>query len=190
MKVLASAFLITLLTVPAAAQRFEVYGGYSAERIAPCGTSTTFALGTSCGLELGELTSSNNFINGWNAALTAYGHRILGFTADFATHYHTFDSPTRTRYSFLFGPTVALPLPKIKPFAHVLFGAVKETDSSGGIDSFTEPDILVGGGLDFKMSHHFSVRLAQVEYEWQKNPTSGLSNPNGLRLGAGIVFKF
>jgi hypothetical protein len=193
MKILAAGTLAVLFSLSVLAQdrpRAEVFGGYSAEHIAPCGTMTTFAMGESCGLESGELIGSNIFIHGWNASITGYANRFVGFTADFATHYHAFNAAGDTRYSFLFGPTVALPLARIRPFAHALFGAVRETDSSGGSTGFTKPELAVGGGVDVGVSRRLAVRLAQVEYEWQRNPTSGLPHPNGIRFGSGIVFKF
>ncbi|HUA16769.1 MAG TPA: hypothetical protein VMG31_15855 [Verrucomicrobiae bacterium] len=194
MKILAAGVLFLLLVTGSALSqngaRLEVFGGYSAEHIAPCGTVTTYGQGFSCGLEEGELQSSNIFIHGWEAAMTGYVDRFVGFTADFATHYHAFDQPGDTRYSFLFGPTVAVPLPKITPFAHALFGVVKETESLGASSAFTAPEIALGGGVDVKVSRRFAVRIAQIDYEWQRNPTSGLPHPSGMRYGGGIVFKF
>lgn len=101
------------LVAPAPAQtsKVEIFGGYSVEHIAPCGTQTTYAQGESCGLEAGELASSSNYYNGWEAAATwgaeASGslHPFFGLTADFSGHYGIFGSQS-SRYSFLFGPTV------------------------------------------------------------------------------------
>lgn len=178
--------------------KVEIFGGYSVERIAPCGSQTTYAQGESCGLEEGELQSSANYYNGWEAAVT-WGaearHRGLrpffGLTADFSGHYGLFDSQS-SRYSFLFGPTVAFHLPKLRPFAHALFGATKDITSSSGFSpySFTALEIALGGGLDLNVSRRFALRLIQADYEWQKNPTSGLPSPHGARLSTGIVFKF
>jgi hypothetical protein len=193
MKILTVATLVVFISFSAFAQdrpRAEVFGGYSAEHIAPCGTTTTYGQGFSCGLELGELIGSNIFMHGWNASITGYANRFVGFTADFATHYHAFNVPGNTRYSFLFGPTLAFSASKLRPFAHALFGAVKETESEGNNSSFTKPELTVGGGVDMSISKRFAVRLAQIEYEWQRNPTGGLPHPNGIRLGGGVVFKF
>jgi hypothetical protein len=30
---------------------------------------------------------------------------------------------------------------------------------------------LAGGGVDWKVSKFIAIRLAQVDYEWQRNPT-------------------
>lgn len=190
MKLLASGILAVALVSAASAQapKVEIFGGYSAEHIAPCGTSTTFAQGFSCGLEEGELGTSKGYFNGWEASVTGFGHRFFGVTADFSGHYHALGSDSR--YSFLFGPTFALHTPVISPFAHGLFGAVKENGSFDPARSFTKAEFVIGGGVDVNVARHVAARVAQIDYEWQKNPTNGLPNPNGLRFSAGVVFKF
>jgi hypothetical protein len=197
--------ILTILAISSLASaqdppRVEIFGGYSAERIAPCGTQTTAGQGISCGLEQGELQSSLKFYNGWNAAVT-WGsepapHRFVGFTADFSGHYGFFGSQS-SLYSFLFGPTVAFRLSKLTPFGHALVGLTKETTSSSASSSanpsqysFAAPKIALGGGLDLNVSRRFAVRLGQADYEWQRNPTSGLPGPRGFRFSAGVVFKF
>jgi hypothetical protein len=176
-------------------QKLEVFGGFSSEHIAPCGSDTSYAEGASCGLEQGELESSTGYFNGWETAVTLGRevpvrlHPFLGFTADFSGHYGAFDS-LASRYSFLFGPMFAMQVSKFRPFAHALFGVNKETSPSGFDYSFIKPAIALGGGLDVNIVRHFSARLAQIDYEWQKNPTTGLPGPSGFRLATGVVFKF
>jgi hypothetical protein len=193
MKLLAAVFLFLTLIAAATAQapKLEVFGGYSVEHIAPCGDSTTVGQPFSCGLELGELVSSKGYFHGWNGSVTAYFNRFVGITADVAGHYGPFGSNSNARYSFLFGPTVTLHSPVINPFAHALFGMVKETGSGGLSDTaFTKPEFAIGGGLDLGLSKRLALRPIQLDYEWQKNPTSGLSSPTGFRLSAGVVLKF
>ena len=191
MKVLAAVLLFLALIASAAAQapKIEIFGGYSVEHIAPCGTTTTFALEFSCGLELGELASSKGYFHGWNGAATAYFNRFVGITADVAAHYGAFNADTR--YSFLFGPTVTLHSPVINPFVHGLFGVVKQTTgNSSSQTAFTKPEFAIGGGVDIGLNRLLAVRPVQFDYVWQRNPTSGLSNPTGFRLSAGVVLKF
>jgi hypothetical protein len=90
--------------------RFKVFGGYSFERIAPCGTAEGQY---PCNAESGFLAPATNF-NGWNAACTTYFTRHFGVTADFSGHYGPYrfanaesDFPTASRYSYMFGPTFA-----------------------------------------------------------------------------------
>jgi opacity protein-like surface antigen len=191
MKLLAAVLLPLALMASAAAQapKLEVFGGYSVEHIAPCGGNTSSTQEFSCGLEQGELQTSKGYFNGWNASATGYFNRFFGVTADFAGHYGAFS--TASRYSFLFGPTFKMRLPILSPFAHALFGFVKET-AGNGFDSqyvFTKPEIALGGGVDVNVSRHFAVRPVQLDYELQTSPTSGISNPTGFRLAAGVVFK-
>jgi opacity protein-like surface antigen len=192
MKLLAAVLLPLALMAAAAAQapKLEVFGGYSVEHIAPCGANTSATQEFSCGLESGELQSSKGYFNGWEAAATGYFKRYLGITADVAGHYGAFS--TASRYSFLFGPTFKLRLPILAPFAHALFGFVKET-ASNEFESqfaFTKAEFALGGGVDVNVSRHLAVRPIQLDYEWQKTPTTGIPNPTGFRLAAGVVFKF
>jgi hypothetical protein len=191
MKVLAVGIVPVLLACLSYAQKVEIFGGFSSEHIAPCGTQITASQEASCGLEQGELETSAGYFNGWEAAATfgLASHPFLGITADFAGHYGALDSQS-SRYSFLFGPTFALQLSRLRPFAHALFGIEKQTTSPGNPYAFTKFDMALGGGLDVSLARHFSARLAQIDYEWQKNPTSGLPGPNGFRLATGLVFKF
>jgi hypothetical protein len=180
-------FLALVSSGAAQAPKLEVFGGYSVEHIAPCGSTTTVAAEFSCQLEAGELAGSKGYFNGWNASVTGYANRLVGFTADFAGHYGAFS--TAPRYSFLFGPTFALRLPILTPFAHALFGFVNETGGFNSQYAFTKPEFAVGGGVDVNVSRHLAVRPFQFDYEWQKTPTSGIPDPTGFRFAAGVVFK-
>jgi len=44
-----------------------------------------------------------------------------------------------------------------------------------------------GGGIDFKVSSHVSVRPVQTEYFMTKIPDGLNHRQNNLRIGAGIV---
>ncbi len=194
MKFPAAGALTTLILVSSAlaqAPRAEIFAGYSLERIAPCGTTTTAQQGSSCGLELGELQTSTTNYNGWNASATGYVNRFFGVTADFSGHYgSTRGSLSTSRYSFLFGPTFALHTPRLTPFTHALFGEIKESSSDDKLLAYTKFAVAVGGGVDMSLSRRLAVRLGQFDYVWQRNPTNGLSGPHGFRYSGGIVFKF
>jgi hypothetical protein len=87
---------------------------------------------------------------------------------------------------------------KFKPFAHVLIGTATITQKltgdcpnsvqtiCGGYN-FTRTGFTsaIGGGLDFKTSDRFSIRLFQADY----NPirVNGTTS-NNFRIGVGIVF--
>jgi opacity protein-like surface antigen len=124
-------------------------------------------------------------------------------------------------HSFLFGPRYTFWSDrKINPFGHALFGfskenrdiAIRVTSQSGGVSAtFLDSDSLsdtsfafaVGGGIDWRCSKHFSIRLLQADYvrakkEFEYKPlfyANGSqwrmardSMANNLRLSTGIVF--
>jgi outer membrane immunogenic protein len=91
---------------------------------------------------------------------------------------------------YLLGPRVNFRLGKFTPFVQALFGGVRTTDgiakSTGTENNFA---MTAGGGLDFKVSRHLSVRPIQAEYFMTKIP-DGLNNrQNNLRIGAGVVLR-
>jgi opacity protein-like surface antigen len=163
------------------ASKFEVYGGYYYARfnvnanvpgIAPSATYN----GTGGG---GQLEYN---VNHW-----------LGVVGDLGGFYATSSgngSFAGGVFSYLVGPRVNFRHARFTPFVQALFGGVHTTDgiaqSTGGQDHFA---MTAGGGLDFKVSRHVSVRPIQAEYFMTKIP-DGLNNrQDNLRLGAGIVFR-
>jgi len=94
-------------------------------------------------------------------------------------------------FTYLLGPRVNFRRGKVTLFAQSLFGGVWTTD---GIAQSTGPEnnfaMTAGGGIDFKVSKHVSVRPVQAEYFMTKIP-DGLNNrQDNLRSSAGIVFRF
>jgi outer membrane immunogenic protein len=93
-------------------------------------------------------------------------------------------------FTYLFGPRVNVRRGRVTPFTQALFGGVRTTDgiaqSTGAENNFA---MTAGGGIDFKVSRHVSVRPIQVEYFMTKIP-DGLNNrQNNLRVGAGVVLR-
>ena len=105
--------------------KVEIFGGYSFERVAPCGSS-----GGGCNFENNTGPITSNF-NRWEAAVTGYLTRSLGMTADFAGHYAKADlafgngSVSSSSYTYLFGPTYTAHLRQISPFFHGLLRACR-----------------------------------------------------------------
>jgi len=184
---------MTALSVGMAAQdrtRFEVFGGYSLERTAPCGVSGSSEF--PCNAETGFLAPTTNF-NGWNVAFTGYVNRFLGATADVSGHYGPYDnanfSPNTSvsRYSYLFGPVFAWRLPRVTPFAHILIGSTSQI-LGGSVGNYNVFSWAVGGGLDVSVSKRVAIRFADLDYESVHVPGNGAAN--GLRYSSGLVFKF
>jgi opacity protein-like surface antigen len=94
-------------------------------------------------------------------------------------------------FTYLSGPRVNFRRAKFTLFAQALFGGVRTTDgiaqSTGTENNFA---MTAGGGIDFKVSRHVSIRPVQAEYFLTKIP-DGLNNrQNNFRFGAGVVFRF
>jgi len=117
----------------------------------------------------------------------------LGVVGDLAGFYATSSGNGAFAGAFLTylaGPRVSLRHGKFTPFVQALFGGVRTTDgiaqSTGTENNFA---MTAGGGIDFKVSRHVSVRPIQAEYYMTKIP-DGLNNrQDNLRLGAGIVLR-
>lgn len=92
-------------------------------------------------------------------------------------------------FTYLFGPRVKLSLPKVTPFAQALFGGIATTSGIGLPGDQNNFAMTAGGGIDFKVSRHVSIRPAQAEYFMTRLP-NGLNNrENNFRIGAGIVLR-
>jgi outer membrane immunogenic protein len=78
---------------------------------------------------------------------------------------------------------------KVTPFAQTLFGGIRTTDGIGRSGPENNFAMTAGGGVDFRVSKHVSIRPVQAEYFMTKIP-DGLNNrQNNLRVGAGIVLR-
>jgi hypothetical protein len=170
--------------------KFEVFGGYSFEHIAICGNGAG-----GCGLESGDLAGLPKNLNGWNAAVTGYFSDNFGITADFSAHYASqasgINSVNFSRFDYRFGPTFPLSMgksDKAAAFAHLLFGGVHQ--SVFNTNGFSA---ALGGGVDWKISRHFAVRVAQVDYVFATVPKSSVGSgtgfTNGFRYSGGVVFR-
>jgi hypothetical protein len=110
-------------------------------------------------------------------------------------------------YTYLFGPRLSFRnTTRFTPFAQILVGGIhaSEVDASGCIGT---PDCIAlpaqeafaaaaGGGLDFRLSRHFTLRPVQAEYLMTRFAVVGYGSPgtaatqNDLRLSSGIVLAF
>jgi hypothetical protein len=191
------------------AQVFEVYGEYSYLRFNP----------TLSGL-------NNRSFNGGGGGATFYFAKYLGIKAELmgygsTTWTTTFASsvtlpngatiPAGTyssqgnMFTYLFGPVVKIPIPKITPFGEFLFGGsntngytnlVKSIDAGGGTIAKNPTQhpftMALGGGLDISVSKRVSIRPIEIDYLLSRysNPLTSTNNQNNFRYNAGIVFKF
>lgn len=219
--------LIAMTGLPALAQdsppKVEVFGGYSFMH-----TDTGGLTGSTLNLELrqnpGTFGIGSNF-NGWNAEAQYNFDRWIGIVADFGGQYGTpitgaakdvSGLPAMSQYSFMAGPVISYRAKaRITPYVHALFGwdraslsASTITGTSSPVTSFastyTDFAIALGGGVDYKLSRHFALRVGQLDYFHTSLDLNSLygsaygpgrfqglaTHENNLRFSTGIVLRF
>lgn len=112
-------------------------------------------------------------------------------------------------FTYLFGPVIRIPISKVTPFGEWLFGGSNSNaygrqivaicngitcttaakNASGTQHPFT---MALGGGLDIKVSHSFSIRPIEIDWVLSRytNPLTSTNNQNSFRYSAGAVFHF
>ena len=100
-----------------------------------------------------------------------------------------------TLTSFLGGLRYSRRHNRFAPFGQVLLGGGHASgqltpNSSGLAGSGNGFAMTAGGGLDVKLSPHFSVRVVQADYFLTHFKNSANDQQNNFRIGAGIVFHF
>jgi opacity protein-like surface antigen len=156
--------------------------------------------------------------NGWYVGGQLNVNSWFGLKADFAGHYGnliaekftsipplppllSFSTPNQHIYDFLFGPVLSHRSHSYTAFAHGLIGAERFGFGNfqvSGITPITLPGpashtnfaFAVGGGLDFKVTRHLSVRAGQFDYEFVKSAGNGRNHQNDFRFAAGVVYGF
>jgi hypothetical protein len=161
---------LLLLPVSAWAQqpipKVEVFGGYS---------NLT-----------ANLNGSSFNLNGFDVSVAENMNKWFGGALDVSSHYGTEAGFNINTQSFAYGPVFSYRKnPKIVPFGHALFGAVR-----GGPEylNISKPEfrfgMYAGGGLDVKVANHLALRLIQADYLLTR--FSGARQDN-IRVSAGIV---
>jgi opacity protein-like surface antigen len=159
----------------------DVFAGYSYVRANPATSGAN-----SFSLNGGSASIAYNF-NGWLSGVADLGGyhntNILGSGVD------------GTLSTYLFGPRVSYHrFGRVTPFGEVLFGVAHTGASllatSNSQNAFA---MTVGGGLDYRLNSHFSIRPAKVDYLLTRfnefnNPNA--RSQNNLRVSTGIVFRF
>jgi len=135
--------------------------------------------------------------NGWEGSLEGRLFPFVGIVADFSGHYGTETFPVFcglplclpltanvAEHEVLFGPRVAVPAGRFRPFAEAMFGVGRvNADAAGSDTSFAD---ALGGGLDFRLIRPIAWRF-QGDYVRTRFFTAHQSN---VRLSTGIVLRF
>ncbi|MGC2402966.1 MAG: outer membrane beta-barrel protein [Acidobacteriaceae bacterium] len=204
--------------------KVQVFGGYSLLH-EDAGRLTGIALD----LDLRQFPNTfgvkSNF-NGWNAEAqynfgpwVAVAADVSGYPSSpiFVESQSTVSGlPKGSSYSILVGPVISYrKMKKITPFVHALFGwdrtslgASTLTGTSFPVSTtataYNDFTMALGGGVDYKLSHRFALRVAQLDwYHTSLNLNSfygsvfssslfqGLATrEKNLRFSAGIVVNF
>lgn len=157
---------LLLAAIPANAQSPAILSGGESHAVTP--KVEVFG-----GYSYLRLYGINN--HGGVGAVTVNAKSWLGFTGEVSGYAaeDNFDN----NYLVVAGPKFTYRRGAVTPFVHVLGGgAFGGSDAAGAI--------VVGGGVDAKISKHVAIRLIQADYV----ATTFRSN-NG-RVSVGIVFRF
>jgi hypothetical protein len=119
-------------------------------------------------------------LNGWTLSLEGNLNRKIALVADFDGTY----GENQNSHSALFGPKFTARSEKLAPFVHTLAGIVREEEEGHAHYGF---GLGLGGGLDYDLNRRFSIRVAQLDYEYSYVESS---NHHNFRFATGIVIKF
>jgi hypothetical protein len=157
----------------------DVYAGYS---VVP----NTFVLGVA---------------NGWNAGLDI-GTRRIAAVLDVGQYFSSdsFGASSKT-FTFMAGPRFWIPVGKasrIRPFTDVLIGGAYASTtnfaSTQALKSNAEFAFAADGGIDYRLSPHFSARLdggyLRVHYTPSDNQLLQAFPANHARISTGILYCF
>lgn len=128
--------------------------------------------------------------NGGSGQLIYNFNKWLGVLGDVSGVWAT----NATRYGaaipYLFGPRINFRHGIVRPFAQVLVGGIV---TSSGIETTgwqSHYAMATGGGIDVRVSRHFSIRPIQAEYLMTRLP-NGLNNrQDNFRFSAGVSLTF
>jgi opacity protein-like surface antigen len=150
--------------------------------------SSTTGLGSQS-LHGGDLSVSYRLKKPWLRIVGDFGYNASGYRGSDVIGINVNGHQT----SLLFGPRLVLPLGRLSPYGQALFGVAHA--NAGEFDTATSQWAFAwaaGGGLDFRLTHHWALRPIQLEYlrtnfsELQ----SGMLRQDDFRASTGIVFRF
>jgi len=124
-------------------------------------------------------------------------NKTLGLVADFGGYANT--RKDNRLMTYMFGPRFNWRHEKWNPYVQFLFGGgygwAGESANNRTQNKFTT---AAGGGLDYNLTRHISLKPIQVEYvatQFDSEQIGGNlktfgSHQNNIRYSAGVVFKF
>ncbi len=181
---IAVCLMMSLSAVAASEPKIDAFAGYQYTRF----NSGDSGSGINSGNSVIDGTGIN--LNGWNGSVTGNFTEHLGIAADFSGAYKTEDGVSLKVHTYTFGPVISgRKEGPFVPFAHALFGGFRASvgfnGASAGSNGFA---MIVGGGLDARMSDRLGIRVAQ--FDWESLRSNGSAANKNFRYSAGVVFHF
>jgi len=198
---------IALAAISASAQRFQIYGDYSYLHFSPTigGVQSREFNGGGGGAQLNFLK-----IFSIKADFTAYASTpfTVTYSGPVVTPSGSIPAGTYSTHgdllTYLCGPELIIPIPKVKPFGEVLFGGsqtnaytnlANQINQAGGSISIPTQHpftLAAGGGLDLDITKRLGIRLAEFDYVLTRyhNPLTNDSSQNNFRYCGGLILKF
>jgi hypothetical protein len=169
----------------------------------------------------GKYTSGHS-LNGGGGSFVYNVSEYLGIKADFqgyGSNFTHFSIPAGVAnfpggfsgnvqgnlFTYLFGPQIKVRVPKVQPFAHVLFGGAHSNVYGNAFKTICQPvagacafstkpagdafAFAFGGGADIPINRHVSFRPAEIDYlltDFNNKFNNGLQH--NFRYSAGINF--
>ncbi len=118
-------------------------------------------------------------LNGWDGSLEGKVAPWIGLVVDVSGQYGSNDSV----HNVIFGPRASVPVGRLTPFAHALFGVGHFSTTGASDTSFSD---AIGGGVDYRLIHGIGWR-----FQAEALQTRFFHNTqNDFRFSTGIVLHF
>lgn len=175
---LASFAFVPVLKAQEDASKLELYGGYSYIR---------FSINA---MVAGQPPSQVFNGNGGTGDIVYNPTNWLGLVGDAGGFWATNARTAGAVVPYLFGPRFNLRRRLFAPFAQVLLGGVVTSSGIETIGWQSHFAMAAGGGVDLKMSKHFSIRPFEVQYFMTRVP-NGLNNrQDNFQISTGVSLLF
>ena len=190
MRILSLTLALVALGVPAAVAQqssgpFDVTPRYDVEVGYSYIHANALPGGCDCFSLNGGFVSGGYYLNNW-----------LSIAGQFTGQHSGSSSDGLTLLTFLAGPRVEYAKNRYVPYAQVLFGGARGSNSyfptspTNFETSATNWAFSPGGGLDINLTHRIAIRAIDVQYLRTNLPNGAGDIQNSLQLGTGVRFNF
>lgn len=135
--------------------------------------------------------------NGGSGSVEYNLNSIVGLVGDFGGYANTKKGIDDKAVTYLFGPRLNWRHSRLNPYIQTLFGGAYAWNGPSNTtqNAFA---MAAGGGLDYNLTRHISIKPIQVEYVMTRFDSARLTpdntsfgdHQNDVRYSAGVVFKF